>query len=363
MKRILTLALLSAFALAPAALADGNDVQILPDGGVIANGQYHDSVTAFHRSEQFQTGNFRCGAEELIDVELLRALGDPNDCTFSGTTIDPDYESATGVTYYIPVVIHVVYDSSGVGNLPLALVQSQIEVLNEDFKAIAGTNGENGYNTKFHFFLAHRDPDGNSTTGINYHQNDTWFNEPAISNSPMKAALNWDPDRYLNTYSNEAGGFLGYATFPQSDAGTPDDGVVIWWGSLGRNNPNGGVYDLGRTATHEIGHWLGLFHTFQSGCGTSTSPGCYTTGDLLCDTPSQQSPQFGCPVGATQCTGVVSDIENYMNYTDDACMERFTQEQSNRGRCSFINYRPQMGEPFANGFETGDLSGWTSATP
>lgn len=365
MKPTTSLALLAALALAPAALADrGHDVQIHPDGSVTANGQHHDSVTAFHLSDQFQRGNFRCGAEEGLDLEILRMLADPADCTFGSTTIDPEYEAATGVVYDIPVVIHVIHTTTGTGNLPLALVESQVDVLNEDFQAILGTNGENGYNTKVNFFLATEEPDGDPSTGIYYHENDTWFFESASADpSPMKAALHWDTNRYLNIYSNNAGGFLGFATFPQSDAGSPEDGVVILHSSLGRNNPNGGVYDLGRTATHEVGHWLGLFHTFQSGCGTASSPGCYSTGDLLCDTPAQSGQQFGCPVGQTTCGGILSDIENYMNYTDDACMERFTQEQSNRMRCSFVNYRPEMLVEiiFEDGFESGDVSAWTTS--
>lgn len=365
MKRTLSLALLAALALAPAALAERKEVQYNPDGSVVAEGQHHDSILDWQLSDQFRTGGHRCGSEEGLDLEMLRALADPADCTFGSTTIDPEYESATGIVYNIPVVMHIVMNTSGTGNLPQPLVESQIDVLNEDFNALAGTNGENGYNAKFNFFLATEEPDGTPTDGVYYYTNNTWFNDPGPNNpnNPMKTALHWDTTRYLNIYSNDAAGFLGYATFPQTSAGSVNDGVVLFYDTVGFNNPNGGVYNLGRSGTHEVGHWVGLFHTFQSGCGTATPPGCYTSGDLICDTPAQSVEQFGCPVGAMTCGGILSDIANYMNYTDDACMEQFTQEQSNRARCSFINYRPEMAVEivFEDGFESGDVTMWSAS--
>jgi hypothetical protein len=364
MKRTTALALVAALALAPAALADRKEVQYYPDGSVIADGHYHDSVIEWQRSDQFQTGGYRCASEEGLDLEMLRMLADPNDCTFNNTTIDPEYEAATGITYRIPTVIHVIMTTGGTGNLPQPLVESQIDVLNEDFQAIVGTNGENGYNTKFEFVLVDEEPDGTPSTGVYYHTNNTWFADPGPGQpNPMKQALAWDTTRYLNVYSNDAAGNLGYATFPQTSAGTINDGIVLLYQTVGFENPQGGVYDLGRSGTHEVGHWVGLLHTFQSGCGTSSSPGCYTSGDLICDTPSQQSPQFGCPTAQTSCGGLISDFANYMNYTDDLCMEQFTQEQSNRARCSFVNYRPEMLVEvlFEDSFESGDLSAWSAS--
>jgi hypothetical protein len=154
----------------------------------------------------------------------------------------------------------------------------------------------------------------------------------------MKDALNWDTKRYLNIYTNDAAGYLGYATFPQQNAGQAQDGVVLLWSSVGRNSLGGPPYNLGRTATHEVGHWLGLFHTFQGGCGTAGAP--YTSGDLISDTNREKDPAFGCTPAASACAGAgMNPIENYMDYSNDACMNKFTPEQMNRMRCAITNFR------------------------
>src|SRR5262249_54891167 len=100
-------------------------------------------------------------------------------------------------------------------------------------------------------------------------------------------------------------------------------------------------YNQGRTVTHEVGHWLGLFHPFDFGCGTSS---CYTTGDRICDTNAEANARFGCPGSAVSC-GSPDPIHNYMDYTDDTCMTNFTQEQARRMRCTLTSYRPQAWVP------------------
>ncbi|MGE3544201.1 MAG: M43 family zinc metalloprotease, partial [Kofleriaceae bacterium] len=164
--------------------------------------------------------------------------------------------------------------------------------------------------------------------------------------NPMKEALAWDPTRYLNIYTNDAAGYLGYATFPEESAGTTDDGVVLVWSTVGRNAPQGGQYNLGRTATHEVGHYLGLLHTFQSGCGDTGAP--YLTGDLVADTQPESEASYGCTAAASTCGGGMNPIDNYMDYSDDACMKRFTPEQANRLRCSLFNYRTVNTAPLAS---------------
>jgi hypothetical protein len=118
--------------------------------------------------------------------------------------------------------------------------------------------------------------------------------------------------------------------------------VVCYYRAFGRNS---GFYPYhqGRTATHEVGHYLGLFHTFQNGCAAATPPGCYTTGDRICDTNSEQSYHFGCPSGATSC-GSPDPYRNYMDYTDDLCMTNFTPEQARRNRCTLEFWRPNLAE-------------------
>jgi hypothetical protein len=195
--------------------------------------------------------------------------------------------------------------------------------------------------------------------------NNTWF----ADGGSYWNTLAWDPTRYINIYSNNASGNLGYVPFLPADGGgslvgTAQDRVVVLWDTIGRNSPFGPPYDQGRTVAHEVGHYLGLEHTFTGSCAVPTSPACYSNGDLICDTPPQSSQTFGCPVGATSCSGALNPIRNYMNYTDDTCMEEFTPEQVNRMRCTLVNYRTDLfqvvnaSDIFADGFETGDTTAW-----
>src|SRR5262249_36658410 len=145
-------------------------------------------------------------------------------------------------------------------------------------------------------------------------------------------------DKYLNIWIGgrindpSVGDLLGYAQFPGGAAAT--DGVVIAYDAFGNTGAAAAPYNLGRTATHEIGHWLGLFHTFQGGCAGATAATCGTAGDRVCDTPQSSGPTFGCPGVTNTCTDSPIDYNsqtmNYMDYTDDACMYMFTSGQSQR---------------------------------
>lgn len=242
----------------------------------------------------------------------------------------------------IPVVVHVITSTGGSGNLSDTIVQSQITVLNEDFRALAGTAGAGGVDTKIEFFLATTDPSGNPTNGITRHANTTWFND----GGSYWNTIAWDPTRYLNIYTNSAGGGTTLGYVPDLPAGggvlnTLADRVVILHSAFGRPATGGAPYNLGRTCTHEVGHYLGLFHTFQGGCGTAS---CYTTGDRICDTNAEQTARFGCPTTATSC-GSPDPIRNYLDYTDDSCMTGYTQEQARRMRCTLQHYRPALAQP------------------
>lgn len=278
-----------------------------------------------------------CGAPEPgLGAYEVSALGD---CTTGFTNPQPIYDPV--VTWFIPVVVHILMDSSGVGDIADGLVASQIAVLNEDYQAIPGTPGEPGTDVKLQFFLATRDPDGNPTSGITRTVNDTWYWDDGDWYTP----LHWDPNRYLNIYTNNcwgAFGLLGYINgWPAAGiAGQVNDGVVCYYGAFGRPSPHE-PYNRGRTATHEIGHYFGLFHTFHGGCSSSVPPACYMWGDRICDTNPQQSATIGCPDSLTTC-GFPAPFHNYMDYTDDACMWEFTVEQTRRIRCTIQDYRPLL---------------------
>jgi hypothetical protein len=213
----------------------------------------------------------------------------------------------------VNVYWHNITDSNGNGGATTGQINAQIQVLNAAYQ---------GYG--FSFTLVATD-----TT-----RNNTWYTvtPSTTAERDMKAALRKGTADDLNLYSaNIGGGLLGWATFPSSYSGNPlDDGVVI----LNTSVPGGGAvpYDEGDTGTHEVGHWLGLYHTFQGGCSK--------TGDSVDDTPAERSSAFGCPVGRDTCAGAgVDPILNFMDYTDDACMDQFTSGQGDRMRGQWTAYR------------------------
>jgi len=217
----------------------------------------------------------------------------------------------------IPVVVHVIHDG-GVSNISDAQIQSQINVLNEDFRKIAGTNGDgSGVDTEIEFCLAKKDPLGKCTNGI-VRINSPLSNHQTYQRSLLKKLSYWDNTRYLNMYVvkniNNGSGILGYSSFP---GGPPDeDGIVVrhdYFGKIGTASTS-----LGRTTSHEIGHWFGLYHTFNGGCGVDTC----LDGDYVCDTPPTANPNFGCST-INSCSNDVPNvndqIQNYLDYSSDNC--------------------------------------------
>jgi hypothetical protein len=234
----------------------------------------------------------------------------------------------------IPVVVHVIYHNN-TENISDAQIQSQIDVLNQDYRR-QNTDASNtptvfqsvAADTRIEFGLAVRDPDCNATNGITR----TSTNETSFSaNDDMKFTANgghdaWPRDKYLNIWvCNLSGGLMGYAQFPGGPADT--DGVVIDYTYFGNTGTVSAPYDLGRTATHEIGHWFNLLHIWGD-------DGIACTGtDEVSDTPNQAGYNVGCPTFPhISCSnGPNGDMfMNYMDYTDDACMNMFTNGQYQR---------------------------------
>lgn len=225
----------------------------------------------------------------------------------------PMTENALGGT--INVYYHVINKGSGIanGDVPQTQVQAQMDVLNAAFK-----------NTGWTFNLV-------ATTRTT---NARWYDLRSGSKNEkdMKNALRKGTADDLNIYSaNLQGGLLGWATFPSSYASSPKmDGVVLLYSSV----PGGTAapYNEGDTGTHEVGHWMGLYHTFQGGCTGN--------GDYVSDTPAEASAAYGCPVGRDTCsTAGVDPIRNFMDYTDDACMWEFVAGQDTRMDSQFTTYR------------------------
>jgi hypothetical protein len=323
--------------LAPSRVSAQEGTTVAVDAVISIGGQTFSTWNDYYTSQYFQDSGKRCG--KPATTTQLRAV-DPSDCTFSFTNPSSDY--VPGAVYEIPVVVHIIEHSNGNGQISDALVHSQIDVLNEDFRALTGTPGAGGYDAAIQFVLASTDPGGSPTTGITRTVDNNWYNDTGN----YWDTLAWDTAEYMNIYTNTAGGNLGYVPdLPQSGlAGSNEDRVVILWSAFGRNSSGGPPYDQGRTVTHEVGHYLGLEHTFNGGCAAASSPACYSSGDLICDTNSEDAPTFGCPVSATSC-GTSDPIENYMDYSDDTCMELFSMEQSLRMRCSLLNYRADLWNP------------------
>ncbi len=269
---------------------------------------------AWANQQAFIDGGARCGVSNPSDATT--AFVQRELLAFQRNQAST-YRAGGSVTVH--VWWHVI--RTAVGNatdIPQSQIDASITVLNNAYSGATG-----GFNTPYRFVL----------DGVTRTTNSTWYNmcDGSSAEAAAKAALRQGNGATLNVYSAGACGYLGWATFPWSYAGNPtDDGVIILYSSV----PGGTAapYNLGDTLTHEAGHWLGLYHTFQGGCSAN--------GDYVSDTPRERSAAFGCPTGRNTCTQTGNDpIDNFMDYTDDYCMFKFTAGQSARADALTLQYR------------------------
>ena len=226
----------------------------------------------------------------------------------------------------IDVWVHVISAGEGFanGDVPDGMIRDQIRVLNESYSGRTG-----GANTGFGFDLV----------GVTRTVNPVWFSQFATDFAvelEAKTALKRGGNGTLNIYTVDGGPWLGWAYFPQivNDPTYRNlDGVVLDWRSL----PGGtfAIYSEGDTASHEVGHWLALYHTFDGKCGKF--------GDYVADTPAEFSPAFNCPVGRDTCIGAnnpgLDPITNFMDYSQDSCMYEFTAGQASRMQAAWAAFR------------------------
>lgn len=276
-------------------------------------------------------GKFVC---LLLAVTPLYAAPQPERCGTKAPGVDEIATIEAGVkkgqkgktSSVIDVWVHVISKGSGFANGELAdsMIREQIRVLNDSYNGRTG-----GANTGFGFSLA----------GVTRTTNANWFANMALDVSvelEAKTALRRGGNSTLNLYTVDGGPYLGFAYFPDiltDPTYAKLDGVVVDWRSL----PGGtfAIYSEGDTATHEVGHWLALYHTFEGKCGSK--------GDYVADTPAEFSPAFNCPVGRDTCAGAsqpgLDPITNFMDYSQDSCMYEFTPGQVARMQAAWAAFR------------------------
>ncbi|WP_346881347.1 M43 family zinc metalloprotease [uncultured Algibacter sp.] len=242
----------------------------------------------------------------------------------------------SGQIITIPVVVHVLHRNAR-ENISEAQIQSQIDVLNEDFRRTnpdANNRWPQATDTQIEFCLSKVDPNGNATTGITRKRTsrEDWGIKGDEKDSAKGGIDAWDTTQYLNMWVvpeitldiiTEVITILGYAQFPGADA--KYDGIVMVYDAFGRVGALKAPHNGGRTVTHEVGHWLNLEHIWGDGvknCGD----------DLVSDTPTHRRPNYGCSVGQKSCGGSIEMPQNYMDYSDDSCMNLFTKGQKDRMR-------------------------------
>lgn len=273
---------------------------------------YLTEAREFPEAVEFPARFQKCGVRDLT-AEEFKAAEEHTQLTLKGLGAGAPMVNGTTIKVYV----HVITSSSGEGNLSDSTINAQIQVLND---AYAKGNWK--------FTLAGKDVTAN----------DSWYTMAPgkPSETQAKTALRKGTAQDLNLYSaNIGGGLLGWATFPSDYTKSPSmDGVVVLTSSF----PGGTAanYNEGDTGTHEVGHWMGLYHTFQGGCME------FGGGDGVKDTPAEKEANYGCPpLGSVDsCSSAgVDPVTNFMDYVYDSCMSEFTDGQFSRIVDQFTAYR------------------------
>ena len=301
-------------------------------------------------SQHSHNGHIRCGTMQYLELQKqldpgIEARMEQLEKQMQEWIENNQYTQNTeDLLITIPVVVHVVYKTS-IQNIPDDQIFSQIDVLNEDYRRLnadttqtpAMFQGVAG-DVEIEFCMATTDPDGNPTNGITRTQTNvnSFSTNNAIKYTSQGGEDAWPSESYLNIWvGNLSGGLLGYAQFP--NGGSPlTDGVVILYSSFGYNSPGGYPYNKGRTTTHEVGHWLNLYHIWGDDGGSCSGS------DLVADTPNQGNNYWGCPPFPQSSCGSEDMFMNYMDYTDDACMNIFTNGQKVRTHAAINVYRSSL---------------------
>ena len=305
----------------------GSQSAVRADGKVVAP----DGVV-FESHKDFLDAGRKCKTRHADDIEIEevnRQIGKNRAANGGGSQGGDGTTSTDGArlaTVTIPVYFHVVSTATGTGNIPDSRLDAQIAAMNEHY---AGQDGPvyrgTAADMSFRFVKA----------GVNRVVNDSWYNAGlgSAAEAQMKNALRIGTADDLNFYTTGGGGYLGWATFPNEYATNPKmDGVICYWATLPGSNY--APYNEGDTGTHEVGHWLGLYHTFQGGCLGS--------GDGVADTPAERTTVYGCPTKALDTckqNAGLDPYENFMDYTDDPCMYKFSLGQSDRADSMWLTYR------------------------
>jgi len=289
-------------------------------------------VVGAHSHTNLRGDNERCGTEhneeEIAESIAIASRFTERVCTNKNqrvNSIRTCLPASKRVTVNIPVIYHVIH-SGTTGNLTDEDVEAQVDQTNKDFRGEENQSIPGYADVGMQFTLE----------GITRTDNALWFSDGDRYESQFKAALAVDNSKYFNQYFTDfSAGLLGFCYFPNSFA---ESSVMHGCVNLYSSIPGGATfpYNEGKTTTHETGHGIGLYHTFQGGC--------FGAGDRVDDTCQQRSPTSGCPSSPPASCGLdcVDPVNNYMDYSTDTCMTQFTEGQAERAYQQLSTYRPSL---------------------